>query len=143
VWDQPVVNVVEAFGAQRSSNPLVIRGVGLNAREVSGASRKKSCGVTAAPFHADHVVRQTTFEFTNGVRRERGLFGAQRRADRRLKPVAKILRRPVVEPAILEREDNARSEIHPRLSVRGSPVGAQTGEPGELQCISSRINAAP
>jgi hypothetical protein len=57
--------------------------------------------------------------------------------------VAKILRRPVVEPAILEREDNARSEIHPQLSVRGSRVCAQTGEPGELQCISSRINAAP
>jgi len=90
----------------------------------------------------------------HGLRCERWFFGTQRRADRRLEPIAKILRRPVIDTAILQREDNARPEIHPRLSVRGiaHPVGWLKPAPtlGDVAAPfarpadpSSRIKATP
>src|SRR5262245_52527968 len=105
VRNEPVIHVVEPFGTQRSSDPAVIGRVGLDAREVPGASREKPCGVAAAPFGADHVTCQTTIELAHRPWRERGFFGTQLRADGRLEPIAEILRRPVIETAILERED--------------------------------------
>jgi hypothetical protein len=126
VRNQPVIHVVEPFGTQRSSDAPVVRRVCLKAREVPGALREKARGVAAAPFDPDHVTRQTTIELAHRLGRERGFFRMQRRADRRLKPVAEILRRPVIETAILQREDNAGTKVHQRLSVRGSRVGGQT-----------------
>src|SRR4029453_2900396 len=120
VRDQPVIHVLESFGTPRSSGPVVIGPVCLEAREVPGPSCEKPCGVAAAPFDADHVTGQTTIDLAYPLRRERRVFRTQRRADRRLEPIAEILRRPVIETAILEREDNARPEVHPRLSVRGN-----------------------
>jgi len=120
VRDQPVVHVFEPFGTQRSSDPVVIGRVRLEAREMPGPSREKPRGVPAAPFDAHHVTREATIELAHGLGCERWFFGTQRCAERRLEPIAKILRRPVIETAILQREDNARPEVHPRLSVRGN-----------------------
>jgi len=138
VRNQPVIHVGEPFGMQRSGDPVVVGRVRLEAREVLGSPREKPCGVPAAPFDAHHVTREATIELAHGLRCERRIFGAQRRADRCLEPIAEILRRPVIETAILQRKDNARPKVHPRLSVRGSRLGAQRRDARSRP--SSRIN---